>query len=249
MCGRYTLSKTENLKFMLEEAGFLFDEFSEIRITPRFNIAPSQTVPVVFDDSPGILSTVKWGLVPFWAKDEKIGGSLANARAETVASKPAFRNAFKRHRCLVPADGFYEWQTTPGGKVPHRFTLADGAPFCFAGLWEEWENPDKVKVRTCTLITTTPNALVATVHDRMPVILPRERLRAWMDATTPAETLSTFLVPLPAEQMREYAVSRAVNSARHDGPELIEPAPVGEPPLPKRPKRPPQADERQGTLF
>lgn len=249
MCGRYTLSKAAHLAEMLREAGFLFDEFSEVRITPRFNIAPTQQITVVFDDSPGRLATAKWGLVPFWAKDEKIGASLINARADTVATKPAFRNAFKRHRCLVPADGFYEWQTTPGGKVPHRFTLADGGAFCFAGLWEEWENPAKAKVRTCTLITTTPNALVATVHDRMPVILPRERLRAWMDATTPAETLSKFLVPYPAEQMREHAVSKAVNSAKYDGPELIAPAPASEPPLPKRPKRPPQADERQGTLF
>jgi len=169
MCGRYTLTKKEKLAELFRE-GFVFDEFSETRIRPRFNISPTQVCPIILDSSPQTVSVAKWGLVPSWGRTGKAGASMINARAETVASKPAFR----KQRCLVPADGFYEWQKTGIAKVPHRFVVGDEQLFTFAGLWETWRNPDGTELVTYTIITTTPNARVAPVHDRMPVILRAE---------------------------------------------------------------------------
>lgn len=224
MCGRYTLSKREKLAEML--AGRFqaeFDDFSQIRIVPRFNIAPTQKIPVVVQSENGRkLIEARWGLVPSWAKDEKIGNSLVNARCETVSSKAAFRSAFKSRRCLVPADGFYEWAKTPKGKVPHHFTLKDDGLFAFAGLWESWRNSAGEEVRSASLITTTPNELVAPVHDRMPVILAPECESAWLDDSTPTDALTGLLRPFPAHAMKERAVSPAVNRATYDGPELLD---------------------------
>jgi putative SOS response-associated peptidase YedK len=228
MCGRYTLSKKERLAEMLRER-FAFDEFSDIRLVPRFNIAPTQQIPVIVNEGSRKLISARWGLVPAWAKDEKIGSALVNARCETVASKAAFRSAFKTRRCLVPADGFYEWQKTGLGKVPHHFTLNDDALFAFAGLWESWRNPNGEEIRSISLITTTPNVLVAPVHDRMPVILKPEKEGAWLDAATPPDSLMGMLAPYPAERMNARPVSSAVNSARFDSPELLaDAAPAGE---------------------
>jgi putative SOS response-associated peptidase YedK len=182
-------------------------------------------VPVILDQAPKKITSAKWGLIPSWAKDEKIGGSLTNARAETVAEKPAYRTAFRKRRCFVPADGFYEWQKTPLGKQPFRFTMKDGSLFFFAGLWEVWRNPQGEDVRTVTLITTEPNAVTQPVHDRMPVILPPDRQDAWLSKETPVETLQSFLAPYPAEAMQATAVSTAVNSAKYNRPELIQPLP------------------------
>ena len=210
---------------MLREAGFVFDEFSDTAIIPRFNIAPSQQILVVLDMAPRVITTAKWGLIPSWAKDEKIGNSLANARADTIADKPAFRGAFRKRRCWVPADGFYEWKKTPLGKQPYRFSMKDGSLFFFAGLWEVWHNPEGKEVRTVTLITTEPNAVTQPVHDRMPVILTRANRTAWMNHETPVEELKGMLAPFPAEAMKAEPVSTAVNSARYDGPELIRPLP------------------------
>lgn len=231
MCGRYTLSKEEHFRLMMEEAGFVFDEFSMTRLVarPRYNIAPSQDILAVLDEKPKTVTALKWGLVPSWAKDEKIGGSLANARAETVAEKPAFRSAYRKRRCWVPADGFYEWKKTPLGKQPYRFTMKDGSLFYFAGLWEVWKNPQTNEdVRTVTLITTEPNAVTQPVHDRMPVILTPEHQDAWLNKETPVEALREMLAPYPAEAMRATPVSTAVNSAKYDGPELVKPLPADE---------------------
>jgi putative SOS response-associated peptidase YedK len=223
MCGRYTLSKKEKLAEMLRKR-FVLDEFSEIRLIPRFNIAPTQQIPMIIGDHGRKLVEARWGLIPAWAKDEKIGNSLVNARCETVASKAAFRPAFRSRRCLVPADGFYEWEKTGLGKVPHYFTRKDRELFAFAGLWESWRREDGTSVRSVSLITTTPNTVVAPVHDRMPVILTPEHEDAWLAPETTPETLTTFLTPYPAGEMTEHTVSTAVNSARHDSPDLIEPA-------------------------
>jgi putative SOS response-associated peptidase YedK len=225
MCGRYTLSKKERLAEMLRER-FVIDEFSEIRLIPRFNIAPTQQIPAVFEENGRKLWAARWGLIPSWAKDEKISSSLVNARCETVASKAAFRSAFRSRRCLVPADGFYEWQKTGTGKVPHYFTRKDGALFAFAGLWETWRSSDGEQVRSVSLITTTPNSVVAPVHDRMPVILTPEREAAWLSNNTSMESLSSFLAPYPAEEMEARVVSSAVNSAKVDTPELVNPLPA-----------------------
>lgn len=227
MCGRYTLSKKARLEEMMKEAGFIFEEFSHTRLTyePRYNISPTQLLPVLLDTRKAVFA--KWGLLPFWAKDEKAGASMINARKETVAEKPAFRSAFKKRRCLVPADGFYEWKKVGKFKLPHRFIVGDGELFTFAGLWETWKKPDGEELLTYTIITTEPNPLVQPVHDRMPVILPPDKRDAWLDPATSPDTLKSLLVPYPAEAMRAYAVSSAVSSPKNDTPSLIDPLPEG----------------------
>ena len=222
MCGRYTLTSPDKIaeRFAVQ---------ADIQLLlARYNVAPTQQVPAILDEDPTSLTVLRWGLIPPWAKDEKIAGSLVNARCETVADKPAFRNAYKHRRCLVPADGFYEWQKTGIGKVPHRFTLKSGELFAFAGLWESWRKPDGSPVRTVSLMTTTPNDLVAPVHDRMPVILKRENEAAWLDHDTPVERLATMLAPYPTAEMKAEPVSNAVSNARTDSPELIKPVVAGE---------------------
>lgn len=219
MCGRYRLTQAER-----------FAEMSEVRLAwnpkPRYNIAPSQTVPVMLDESPDELTELRWGLVPSWANDMKIGSSLINARAETVASKPAFRAAYQKRRCLVPADGFYEWKKAGIGKIPHHICMADGAPFAFAGLWEVWRDPlrsdDAPPIRTFTIITGEPNELVCTVHNRMPVIIQRERYDAWLSPKTSLDERKTFLTPFPADRMSVHPISDRVNSPRYDDPAILE---------------------------
>jgi len=190
---------------------------------PRFNAAPTQTMPVIRLNAAGKreLAALRWGLVPSWSKDPAMGAKLINARAETVAEKPAFRSAFKLRRCLVPADGFYEWRKLPGGgKQPYRITMADGAPFAFAGLWERWsKGPEPLE--TFTIITTTANSLVAPIHDRMPVIIDAADHDAWLEARDTAIPMA-LLRPYPAERMTAYPVSTRVNSPRNDDASVIE---------------------------
>jgi len=224
MCGRYRLTQAER-----------FAEMSEVRLAwnpkPRYNIAPAQNVPVVLDESPGELTEVRWGLVPSWASDLKIGSSLINARAETAATKPAFRAAYEKRRCLVPADGFYEWQKSGSGKIPHHIGMTDGAPFAFAGLWEIWRDPmrphDAPPIRTFTIITGEPNNLVCSIHNRMPVIIPRERYGEWLSPDTPKVKRAALLKAFPAEQMKVEPISDRVNSPRNDDPAILAPpAPI-----------------------
>lgn len=216
-------------------------------------------------------SLLRWGLVPFFAPDVKFGFQCINARAETVASKPAFREAWKKRHCLVPADGFYEWQKLdPAGKQkqPYHIGMADDEPFAFAGLWESWRGPDLEKgrggagetsgirgaagepgeLRTFTIITGPPNELVAPIHDRMPVILPREKYAAWLSPDTPPEERAAMLKPFPAERMKAYRISPRVGSPKNDDAAIIEP--LGVAPLPVRPgKGKLKTDPGQGELF
>ena len=165
---------------------------------------------------------MKWGLIPFWAKDPKIGARMINARAETVAEKPAFRNALKKRRCLVLADGYYEWQKTPVGKRPFRIVLKSGEPFAMAGLWETWKDPQGKVVPSCTIITTSANNYLAPIHNRMPVILPREVEGLWLDSgTEEADSLTHMLVPGPDDTLDAYEVSTMVNNSRNHSPEII----------------------------
>jgi putative SOS response-associated peptidase YedK len=167
---------------------------------------------------------LRWGLVPFWAKDPKIGSRMINARSETVATKPAFRAAFRRRRCLVLADGFYEWQKVQGGKQPHYVRLKDGSPFAFAGLWERWQGESQGMVESCTLLTTEPNDLIRPLHNRMPVILQPQAYSLWLDTETDdAQALQALLRPFPSEGMLAYPVSRWVNSPANDDQRCIEP--------------------------
>jgi putative SOS response-associated peptidase YedK len=219
MCGRFTL---------MLDAEELVSEFDLQQVPadvfPRYNIAPSQPLLVVTDWGNRRAEWMRWGLVPSWAKDPSIGSKMINARSETVQEKPSFRNAFNRRRCLILADGFYEWRRA-GGKgpaTPYYFHMVPHKPFAFAGLWEFWRSPEGDDLRTCTILTTQANGIVAPVHERMPVILNRERMAAWL-TPAPAETLMSFLAPLPDAELAAFPVSRLVNSPENDGPELVLP--------------------------
>lgn len=241
MCGRYTLSLSTDA--IWEELGLEGEPGADVwsrdegqGLAPRFNIAPSQAVPVVTDKSPTKLVLLKWGLVPFWAKDPKIGHKLINARAEGVATKPAFRHAFEKRRCLVLADGFYEWKRgetagkgkkKAGPKTPMYIHFPDGRLMTFAGLWSVWHDPadEENRVLSCTILTTASAQGVKAIHDRMPVILPPEARATWLDRGADARTLESLLHPFTEAPLEIYEVSAAVNSAANQGEALV--APVG----------------------
>ncbi|MGO9567986.1 MAG: SOS response-associated peptidase, partial [Desulfomonilaceae bacterium] len=221
MCGRFvlmTVGRDIAEHFQLSE---------EPELEPRYNIAPTQIVAVVRLDPETThwqLRLAKWGLVPFWAKDPSIGSRLINARAESAADKPAFRAAFKHRRCLVPADGFYEWERAKKNRQPYFFGAADKRPFAFAGLWEHWEGPDGAVIESCTVLTTDSNELLQPIHDRMPVILKVEDYDRWLDPTVKkVELLQHLLKPYPSEEMIGYPVTSKVNKAAYEGPDCIKP--------------------------
>lgn len=220
MCGRYALYTdyaTILARFHIEESAVGEGEYS-----PSYNIAPSKKVlAVVNDGTKNRLGYLKWGLVPPWAKDQKIGYKMINARAETAAEKPSFRHAFKKKRCLIIADAFYEWQRTDEGKIPMLAKLKSGKPFAFAGLWETWQSPDGETVNTCTILTTQANRVMGTIHDRMPVMLSEEGEKLWLDPQQDPQILEELLKPFDSEEMETFEVSDAVNSPKHNGPELI----------------------------
>lgn len=221
MCGRYSLAGPSPAE--LRER---FDVGESVELRQRFNVCPGDDVAVVTTGRDGAPrgELLRWGLVPHWSRDPAGGFKMINARAETVAEKPAYRDAFARRRCLVLADGFYEWQARPGErrKQPWHVTRSDGAPFAFAGLWETWHGDDGLVLRTCTIVTTQANAVLADVHDRMPVILPaRDAEAAWLDLATPPGALHELLVPLPDALTARRAVGPAVSDARYDGPECL----------------------------
>ncbi len=198
------------------------------QLPPRYNIAPSQPVAVIrlrpdANNQQRELTMMRWGLIPSWATDLTIGNRLINARSESVLEKPAFRAAMRRRRCLIPADGFYEWRKTAGGKQPYFVGMRDGRLFAFAGLWESWEGADHSYLESCTLLTTTANKLVADIHDRMPVILPSEAYGPWLDPAVPPAQAVALLEPFPAEQMTAYPVGTLVNNPQNDRPECIVP--------------------------
>lgn len=200
-----------------------FDLDSAPVLEPRYNIAPSQAVFAVRAGAGGREGVeLRWGLVPFWAKDPKIGYRMINARAETVAGKPAFRAAYRQRRCIVPADGYYEWREEGDGKQPYFVFAEAGHCFGIASLWERWSREDET-VESCTLITCAANGRLAEVHDRMPVVLPPETYARWLDPAAPPETLAALLVPAPPDMLAFQAVSKTVNSPRNDSPACIEP--------------------------
>jgi putative SOS response-associated peptidase YedK len=220
MCGRFTLT-ADALEFQRElELGDIGFDW-----TQRYNVAPTQQVAVVIDSQMRSVVKAKWGLVPFWAKDESIGTQLINARSETLQIKPAFRNAFSRRRCLILADGFYEWKKDKlkkSGSIPYFFHLNGRKPFAFAGLWELWKSSDGQDIRTCTIITCAANELVKPIHERMPVILSTPDCWKWLDSQLVGDLLS-LLKPYPEEKMSTFPVSRLVNRAEIDRPECTIP--------------------------
>ena len=219
MCGRFTLvspyvAVTER-----------FHAAAPPDLRPRYNIAPGQDVLCVIRDGENRIEPLRWGLIPFWAKDPSIGNRLINARAETVAEKPSFRSAFAKRRCLVVADGFYEWRPAGKRKVPVYIFLKSKKPFGFAGLYESWKDPGGKEIRTCTIITTEANEIVRPIHDRMPVILPEGVEDRWLDPGEGGrERLQALLTPYSAGEMAAFDVTPIVNSAAHDAPDCIAPA-------------------------
>jgi putative SOS response-associated peptidase YedK len=212
MCGRFTL------KTPIEEAARQFQAAAPENVEARYNISPSQEILAVWDRDKGReMSTLVWGLIPSWSREPK---GLINARAETLLEKPSFREAFKRRRCLIPADGFYEWKKEAKGKQPYYFQLKDGELFAFAGIWEEW-GKDEDSVRTCAIITTEPNELLSPLHNRMPVILREEDYEGWLGGDL--HQAESLLVPYPASEMRGYPVSKQVNVPTVNGRELVRP--------------------------
>ena len=231
MCGRYSLTTAP------EALRRLFELDTTPDLEPRYNIAPSQSAPVVRIAAAGTaagtansaareLAMPRWGLIPSWAKDASIGHKMINARSETVAEKPSFRSAFRHRRCLVPADGFYEWRTEGALKQPFRIGMAQGGPFAFAGLWESWpgNDDDDAAVETFTILTTEANRRLHPIHPRMPVILAPEAYQTWLDGRPETtERALALLRPFAGEKMAFYRVSRRVNSPRNDDPDCLEP--------------------------
>jgi putative SOS response-associated peptidase YedK len=230
VCGRYSLATPTPADV---RARFPIGESIEVR--RRYNVAPADDVLAVTVDRDGSPrgELLRWGLVPSWAERQDIGLKMINARAETVAERPAFRRAYERYRCLILADGFYEWQPTPKlahrtRKQPFHISCPDQPVFAFAGLWSVWHAPDGDTLRSCTILTVVANAAVAPLHDRMPVILSPATESTWLDPSTPTAELAELLAPLPAERTALRVVSAAVNDARYDGPECLEPAVASE---------------------
>ncbi len=221
MCGRFALLVSG------EEVARLFDVDSVPDPLPaRYNIAPTQPVLALrlsADGQQREFALFQWGLVPSWAKDVKLGARMINARAETVAEKPAFRAAFKRRRCLIPASGFYEWQAVNGRKQPMFIHPKNDPLFAFAGLWEYWASADGSELETCTILTTSPNELMAPIHNRMPVIVAREDFSMWLNPEPRPEDAFHLLRPYPAKKMAAYPVSTMVNSPKNDTPACVEP--------------------------
>jgi putative SOS response-associated peptidase YedK len=228
MCGRYTESK----RITDVKQRIAFDR-AQLDLIPRFNIAPTQDAPVVVvQDGEVLLMPMRWGLVPFWARDESIGDRMINARSETVKDKPSFQTSFKRKRCLVVADSFYEWQRLPNSKLkqPMRILLQDEGVFAFAGLWDSWRQPGGKELESFTIITGGPNEVVASIHNRMAVILPREHHEQWLDPNfQETDKLARLLVPYPAGEVKAYPVLPLVNDPKFEDERCL--APMADPAL------------------
>lgn len=216
MCGRYTLITDIN---RIAES---FGVAPTLETQPRYNIAPTQDIVAILSNGSPHLSLLRWGLIPAWAKDETIGSRMINARAETLAEKPSFRGLLRGKRCLVVADGFYEWQAEGKSKTPMYITLQDGQPFAFAGLWDLWKSPDGRQIQSCTIVTTEPNELMAPIHNRMPAILRPKAYEDWLNPQLRDEQVLTHLLkPYPTELMKARAVSKLVNNPRNDVAEIL----------------------------
>ena len=218
MCGRFSFSP---LSKVIEDR---FDVKVDSNYKPRFNCAPSQNLAVISNLDPVSLSYFRWGLIPFWARDPKIGYRMINAKAETITEKPSYKNAFRRKRCLVLSDGFFEWKKVgEKEKIPYRILLKEESLFSMAGIWDSWKNEEGEFINSFSIITTGPNDLMKNIHDRMPVILHPADESKWLGDTAP-DVLLEFLRPFPAEKMTAYPVSKLVNSPVNDRPEILEPA-------------------------
>jgi putative SOS response-associated peptidase YedK len=249
MCGRYCISTAP------EAIRRLFRYREQPNFPPRYNVAPTQPVPIVrLASGERQFALVRWGLIPAWAKDPAAFALLINARGESVNDKPAFANAMKRRRCLFPADGFYEWKTEAGGKRPYFARLKSGGPLAFAGLFETWTGPNGEEMDTAAIVTTAANAEMGQIHSRAPVIVPPEQFELWLDCgKVDAATAGALIAPAPDGSMEVYEVSGAVNRVANDSPVLVLPASEApaqpEPPAKSTTRRKPAKDDGQASLF
>ena len=245
MCGRYASTIPP------EAMRALFRYLEQPNFPPRYNIAPTQPIAIVrMAQGRRQFALVRWGLIPAWVKDPRAFSLLINARGESVNEKPAFRNAMKYRRCLVPADGFYEWKREGENKRPYFVRRKGGAPIAFAGLWENWMGPNGEEVETAAIVTTTASRSIAHIHERMPVIVPPEAFDFWLDPKVDAQTAAAVIAPAPDSTIEAYEVSSAVNRTANDSAVLIEPLrePEVEEPAPKRVKKE-KTDDGQASLF
>ena len=251
MCGRYAVTSAP------EAIRALFGYPEQRDFPPRYNIAPSQPIAIVrLIDGKRQFALVRWGLLPSWVKDPKSFTLLVNARGESLTDKPAFKTAMKRRRCLIPANGFYDWRTTGGRKQPYYVRAKSGEPLAFAGLWEIWIGPNGEELETATIVTTRANRMLADIHDRMPVIIPPDAFNLWLDCTNvDAETAAALIAPARENLLEAYEVSAAVNRTANDNPKLLEPlseraqaGPAGNS-IPHAPARRARKDDGQGVLF
>jgi len=218
MCGRFAIA-TPRFRRVEQTLGATFPTVQQ-----RYNIAPTQNIPAIrMADGGYELTEMRWGLIPSWANEPKVGYSTFNARAESVADKPMFRSAFRSRRCLIPVSGFYEWQIQNGHKQPYFISSDDKNELVFAGLWDEWHGGTPEHILSCTIIVGAANSLVAPIHDRMPVILPEAAYSTWLDSHAPIDDITNLLAPFPAARMRHWPVSPAVGNARNESPDLIAP--------------------------
>lgn len=228
MCGRYRLSRRKELL-----AEYFDTNFDDLEWEPRYNVAPTQQIPVLrqgMKGAPWRASLMQWGLIPAWATDRSGGARMINARSETASTKPSFREALQKRRCLIPADGFYEWKRNGKSKQPYCFEVGEGEVFAFAGLWDSWRDAGGTMVETCTILTTTPNEMLADVHDRMPLILASDVHDAWLDPEMQdADRALELLRPLDSKLMRRYPVSTRVNQVINDDVECSLPVELPQP--------------------
>ncbi|MGC1465999.1 MAG: SOS response-associated peptidase [Pseudolabrys sp.] len=250
MCGRFIITSPP------EAFRALFEYDEQPNFPPRYNVAPTQPIAIVrVVGGKRQFALVRWGLLPSWVKDPKTFSLLINARGESAADKPAFRAAMRRRRCLIPVDGFYEWQNIGGRKRPFFIRAKSGRPFAFAGLWETWTGPNGEELETAAIVTTTANRALAPIHERMPVIVPPDAFGLWLNASeVDVHAAAALIVPAPDEFLDAYEVSTAVNRVANDSPALIAPAPdapeaQAEAPAPSKAQRKLKVDERQASLF
>lgn len=222
MCGRSSLTKTEKELEERFRANFYSEDLERYNPLPNFNVAPTQLHPVITQQEPEIIHLYRWGLIPFWAKDMKIGAKMINARIETIAEKPAFRQAFEKRRCLVPFDGYYEWMKTPEGKIPYRIKMTNTDIFTMAGLYEVWRGTEGKVIYSFTIITKEAEPVIAHLHDRMPMILLPEQEKLWIDSSIPTKDVMHNIVPVPADYITWYRVSDRVNKVTENDAGLVE---------------------------
>ncbi|NND31129.1 MAG: SOS response-associated peptidase [Saprospiraceae bacterium] len=231
MCGRSSLTKSEKELEARFKATFYSEELEKYNPLPNYNVAPTHVMPAITNKDPTHFSPLRWGLIPFWAKDIKIGYKMINARIESVMEKSAFKYAIEKRRCLVPMDGYYEWSKKGNKKTPFRIVTTDQDIFCLAGLWENWKSPDGQLIRSYTVLTQEPSETIAHIHDRMPAILTRDQENLWLDDTIPPEDALGIISPYPNEHIKAYEVSSRVGKVSENDAQLIapvEPGPKGQ---------------------